>query len=91
MLAWRTTWLVKQGMMEEAAEWASEAFRTECARNKTKGGGIRIYTPQISPYVLVFEENWATVADYEAFWEELPARPAYADSSDTRIFIRGQR
>jgi len=76
MLAWRTTWQVKQGKMEEATEYLINWVKAENKRNKVKGGdGVRIYTPDLSPYLLVYEENWEKLADHDAFWAEMNQNP----------------
>ena len=67
MLAYRTTWIVKQGKMQEALEALSaELDRTV---GKVEGGiTTRVYTPNISPHVLVYEEVWENAAAHDAFW-----------------------
>jgi quinol monooxygenase YgiN len=68
MLAYRTTWIVKQGHMHEALE----AISAELSRgnmDEIEGALVaRVYTPNISPNVLVYEEVWEDGAAHDAFW-----------------------
>jgi hypothetical protein len=74
MLAYRTTWIVKEGRMQEALE----AISAEIERSRPVGTAARVYTPSISPNVLVFETVYQDEAAHRAFWD------AYnADSRDS--------
>ena len=65
MLAYRTTWIVKQGHMREALE----ALSGEIERSMSVGAAARVYTPNISPSVLVFETVFEDEAAHRAFWD----------------------
>jgi hypothetical protein len=71
MLAYRTTWIVKLGRMQEALTLLKEeAERVGAgeARNAPGVGVGRIYTPSISPNALIFETTFENTAAHEAFW-----------------------
>lgn len=76
MLAYRTTWLVKQGQMVKALQ----LLVAEGERVKHKGIVIHVYTPEISPWVLVFEEIVENVEAHDKWWAEYnqdPKAPAF--------------
>jgi len=64
MLAYRTTWIVKEGRMQEALD----AISAEIERSRPVGVATRVYTPSISPNVLVFETVFEDEAAQRAFW-----------------------
>ena len=79
MLAYRSTWVMNRGCMQEALE----LFTAEAKRYSPDYAKARVYTPDISRNVLVYElvvENEAAhdkfFADFnatpgaEAFWEK---------------------
>jgi hypothetical protein len=74
MLAYRTTWMVKQGRMQEALDLIS----AETQRAKSEGAVVRIYTPSIGPNVLVFEMVSETAEAHDAFWTEYNKDPKAA-------------
>jgi quinol monooxygenase YgiN len=68
MLAYRTTWIVKQGKMQEALE-ALSALLNKADIDEVEGGlAVRVYTPEISPNVLVYEEIWENAPAHDAYW-----------------------
>lgn len=77
MFAYRTTWIVKEGRMQEALELMSAAID----EGKPADAMARIYTPSLSPNALVFEEVWEEDASHEAFWE------AYRGSQEGASFF----
>jgi hypothetical protein len=77
MLAYRTMWIVKEGRMQEALE----AISAEIER--VRGDVVtRVYTPDISPNVLVFETVYEDEAAHRAFWD--------AYNSDSRDSPQGK-
>jgi hypothetical protein len=74
MLAYRTTWLVKERRMQEALEVLS----AEIERVRTGGHVVRVYTPSISPNVLVFEMDSETEEAHDTFWAEYNQDPQAA-------------
>ena len=64
MLAYRTTYMIKQGQMQKALE----LLTNESKRSKLARPPVRIYTPSISPNVLVLEMDSETEEAYDAFW-----------------------
>jgi hypothetical protein len=64
MIADRTTWIVKQRRMQEALELVT----AEIERARTEDVQFRVYTPNISPDVLVFEIAGESVAALDKFW-----------------------
>jgi benzoyl-CoA reductase/2-hydroxyglutaryl-CoA dehydratase subunit BcrC/BadD/HgdB len=66
MIAYRTTWIVKQGRMQEALELLS----AEIERTRKEGPQVRVYTPDLSPNVLVFEMASKSVEEHDAWWAE---------------------
>lgn len=82
MLAYRTTWMVKPQRMEEALELLkAEVERSKDRTDQPGVGTARIYTPQISPNVLVFETTFESPSANEAFWAEY-----YQDSEGAEAF-----
>jgi hypothetical protein len=65
MLAYRTTWIVKEGRMQEALEDIS----AEIERSRPLGIAARVYTPSISPNVLFFDTVYEDEAAHRAFWD----------------------
>jgi len=78
MLTYRTEWVIKLDKMEEAQEFLVAWIKREKARATVKAAVNRIYIPDLSPNLLVYEESWETVADRDAMWEELNQRPETA-------------
>jgi hypothetical protein len=74
MLAYRTTWIVKQGKMQEALDLLS----AESKRAKPKGAQVRVYTPSISPNALIFEDAWESAEAHDDFWAEYNQTPEAA-------------
>jgi hypothetical protein len=65
MLAYRTTWIVKEGHMQEALE----AVSAEIERTRKQGDPLmRVYTPDIAPNVLVFEMVSESAEAHDQFW-----------------------
>ena len=74
MLAYRWTWMVKPGGMEEVLE----LLRAEAKEFNPGYAKARVYTPDISPQMLVYE---LTVENQEAcdkFFDEFNATPGAA-------------
>jgi hypothetical protein len=69
MFAYRWTWIIKQGSMKEALELQKAlSFRPDYAK-------MRLYTPDISPNVLVFELNVESDEARSKFFAEFNATP----------------
>ena len=78
MLAYRSTWIVKQGCMSKALELLS----AEIERVGTRADRVtRVYTPNFSPNVLVFDDNWENQEAHDKFWE------LYWKSSESKAFF----
>ena len=80
MIAYRTTWIVKQGRMEEALEllraesdWGFEQFAS-----LPESTAVRVYTPDLSPNVLIYENAFDSVEDHDQFWAEYNGTPQAA-------------
>ena len=71
MLAWRTTWIVKPRCMEQAVEF----LETQAQGGLPEDTTFRMYTPQYSPNVLVFEETWESMEEHDKYWANLNAAP----------------
>ena len=91
MLAYRTTWIMKQGRIQEALE----LMKAEAQRYSPDYAKVRVYTPNISREVLVWElvvENEEAheefFADFnatpgaEAFWEKWREMPERATGTE---------
>jgi hypothetical protein len=77
MLAYRTTWIVKAGQMQKALELlTAEGDRTR--DNLPEDSAARVYTPSISPNVLVFEMTFESEAANDQFWAAYNATPEAA-------------
>jgi hypothetical protein len=64
MFAYRKAHIIKHGQMQKALELlTNESKRITLARPL-----VRIYTPSISPNVLVLEMDSETEEAYDAFW-----------------------
>jgi hypothetical protein len=69
MLAYRWTFLIKQGQMEEALELnKSTPFNPDYVKS-------RIYTPDLSPNVFVFELDVEDQETVDRFFDEFNATP----------------
>jgi quinol monooxygenase YgiN len=68
MLAYRTTWIIKQGRMQEALETISAELGRGNMAEIEGGLAARVYTPNIGPNVLIYEEVWEDAAAHDAFW-----------------------
>ena len=70
MLAYRTTWIVKPRCMGKALKF--HEGRMEKIIELGISGFVegRVYTPGLSPNVLVFEGIWKSAEDYGKFWAE---------------------
>ena len=72
MLAYRRTWHIKFGCMDQARELAQEAVDVW----KERGLTGRAYSSYVSPVdVIVWEENWESEADHDEAWAELRDSP----------------
>ena len=73
MFILRHTFTVKEGRLEEA----KEHFRWWLNRFSPRGS--RIYTPtkDTSPTVLVFDEEFESMAEFESFWSKLQDDPDF--------------
>jgi hypothetical protein len=68
MLAYRRTWHVKLGCMDEALELIHQAVD----EFKERGAIGRAYSPHISPAdIIVWEEDWESAEDHDQFWAGL--------------------
>lgn len=65
MFAFRTTWIVKEGKMEEALQLCKDTAE----KVDLKAVESRVYTAYHSPRELVYEELWPSIEESEAFWE----------------------
>ena len=74
MLAYRTTWIVKQGKMQDTLE----AVSAEIEHTNTEGHQFRVYTPDISPSVLVFEMTSESAEAHDQFWADYRQNPRAA-------------
>ena len=72
MIAYRTTWLVKPNCMQKALDLLT-AGRVELGDHV-----VRIYTPRISPNLLVFEMTSASVQEHDKWWAAYNATPEAA-------------
>ena len=77
MISYRTTWIIKQGRMEEALELLN-AESQSVGHLISGNAAIRVYTPDISPNVLVFEDVFGSVEDHERFWAAYNKTPQAA-------------
>jgi quinol monooxygenase YgiN len=68
MIAWRNTWPIKPGKMEEALEALKETIEAT-DRSLNAGGVARAYVPFDDANELIFEEVWPDEASQAAFWE----------------------
>ena len=77
MFAYRTTWIVKQGKMKAALELmkAESEYGMSLA---PEGAIIRVYTPDLSPNVLVFEDAFDSAEDHDQFWATYNGTPQAA-------------
>jgi quinol monooxygenase YgiN len=71
MLAYRTTWIIREGRMQEALEAISAALDAVNMEEVEGGLAARVYTPYISPNMLIYEEIWEDVASHDAYWEAM--------------------
>lgn len=77
MYAFRSTWQIKYGQMGRALELLQEASKIlnlDPEADPERSG--RVYTPDISPDYLVFEENWTDLAARDAWWAEFNSQQA---------------
>ena len=74
MLAYRATYLVKWRCMQKALE----LVKAEISRGKPENSDVRVYTPGISPNLLVVEETWESVEEHDKFWAEYRSTPEFA-------------
>jgi len=76
MLAYRRTWCIKLGCMEEALALIQQAVDSF----KERGAIGRAYSPNISPVdIIVWEENWESVEARDQFWAGLDDVPELAE------------
>jgi hypothetical protein len=74
MFAYRTTWIIPGPKMREA----HDLLVAECQRvlaTHPIGIYVRVYTPDISPNVLVFETTVESEEVHEKFWADYNASP----------------
>jgi hypothetical protein len=57
---------------------ALEFFEAQAEEGLPENATLRVYTPMLSPNVLVFEEVWESQEEHEEFWAELNAAPESA-------------
>jgi hypothetical protein len=76
MLAYRRTWHIKLGYMDQARELIQEAVDLA----KEQGMIGRAYSSFISPVdVIVWEEDWENEADQDQWWAENRSSPEVQD------------
>lgn len=65
MFAFRSTWLIKDGKMDDAFELISTTA------DKVSSGAIerRLYRAKLGPEELVYEEVWDSLDEHDAAWE----------------------
>jgi hypothetical protein len=80
MLAWRTTWIVKPGRLDEALA----ALAAVNEKNMSEAGlpptfvAARAYSPSPGPTnMLVFEEVWSTVEAHNQWWDGYRQTPGH--------------
>jgi quinol monooxygenase YgiN len=68
MFAWRTTWIVKPGRLEEAV-----AVTTKNVNETTLSkacAAVRVYSSHYGPTdTLVFEEVWSSIEAHDQWWD----------------------
>ena len=74
MFAYRETWVIKPRCMGQAVE----LLKDEINRDKPQNSDIRIYIPDLSPNVLVFEMTWESDEQHTQFWTERDTAPGAA-------------
>jgi hypothetical protein len=77
MFAYRTTWIVKEGRMEEALDLLN-AESEQAKHLIPENAVLRAYTPDLSPNVLVFENAFDSLEDHARFWTAYNATPQAA-------------
>ena len=77
MIAWRNTWKIKPGKMEEAVQALRETIEAMKPAVK-KQGTARAYVPFDGTDELIFEEVWEDESSQAAFWEVYNASPEAA-------------
>lgn len=77
MFAYRTTWIVKEGRMEEALELASTTGE-QLKHLRPKNAVFRFYTPDLSPNVMVYEDAFDSAEGHEQYWAAVNATPQAA-------------
>jgi hypothetical protein len=76
MLAYRRTWHIKLGRMDQARELIQEPVDSF----KERGFIGRAYASHIGPAdVIIWEEDWESEADHDAAWEEIRDAPGTQD------------
>ena len=65
MFAFRTTWIMKEGKMDDALQLC----RDTAEKVDLKALESRVYAAHYSPNELVYEELWASIEEHDAFWE----------------------
>lgn len=72
MIAYRRTWHIKVGCMDQARE----LLQVPVDGFKERGWTGRAYSSYVSPAdVIVWEENWENEAEHDKAWAELRANP----------------
>ena len=67
MFAYRTTWIIKEGRMQEALELVTR--NTEQTKHMmTENVAVRVYTPNLSPNVLVYEDVFESEEEHDRLW-----------------------
>lgn len=67
MLAYRRTWYVKLGRMQEALELIQQAVDTF----RDRGFTGRAYSSNVGPAdVIVWEEDWSSTQEHDQAWAE---------------------
>jgi hypothetical protein len=75
MIVHRSTFLVKQGAMDDLV-----AMMKEEAERISFPFTFRVYTPNIAPrHVLAAEWEFGSLDEYEKFWTDWSARPETAE------------
>jgi hypothetical protein len=80
MYAFRSTWQIKFGGMDKALELLRETPHIGTPGLVTDSrASARVYTPDISPDLLIFEESWEDLEARDVFWADFNGKEAAAD------------
>lgn len=75
----RRTFRIKAGRMQEMIALA-EAQREPFLQGRGGAGGLRYLVNKVATFdTFVFESEWNSLAEWEAYWEEWRSRPESAE------------